>query len=277
MTTFQAVLHAILHGFAFIQPASETAHHRAVAELLSWPIPASPALGAMAAGTAFALFLSYRHEWASVISSILRVILLRKRPMTFDERVPFFLLLSSLPPLAGLYWGRDAANSWNWEMSPWVMLLFWMFPAVLFYLGEDHSKRNRGLLDWNWIDSTGLGIAFLLGFLPGIGFSAILFLWALLRNFGREGSVRFLPYALFPIAAVTAWLDLRNLDFSMPEAAPGMSWMTFAVAALVSLFAALLAIGALLRSAERGTTRGTIGYRILVPILVALVLWFERR
>src|SRR4051812_7555339 len=114
MTTFQAILYAIIHGFSDFLPVSATAHHKLVAYLVGWPEPAGPMIGALSLGSLLALLVYFRHDWASMISCFLQVILFRKKPMTLDERLPLFLTLSTLPAVAGWYYFGDSVEQMAW-------------------------------------------------------------------------------------------------------------------------------------------------------------------
>ncbi|MGZ3697932.1 MAG: undecaprenyl-diphosphate phosphatase, partial [Bdellovibrionota bacterium] len=88
MSTFQAIVYGIIHGFTEFLPVSSSAHQSLVPFLLGWQAPNGPLFGAFAIGTFAALMVYFRHDWASMISCFIQVILFRKRPMTLDERLP---------------------------------------------------------------------------------------------------------------------------------------------------------------------------------------------
>src|SRR6188768_4265884 len=107
MTLFQAVVHSVLHGFAEFLPISVSAHHSLLAYVLGWPAPAGAAMGAMGLGASLALLVHFRHDWASMISSFLTVLIYRKKPMTLDERLPIFILVATLPVLGAWYYLQE--------------------------------------------------------------------------------------------------------------------------------------------------------------------------
>ena len=55
MTTFQAVVHSILHGFAEFLPISASAHHSLIAYVMGWPAPEGAAYGGLALGATLPL------------------------------------------------------------------------------------------------------------------------------------------------------------------------------------------------------------------------------
>ncbi|NBU20836.1 undecaprenyl-diphosphate phosphatase [bacterium] len=85
MTTFQAVIYAIIHGVTEFLPLSAQAHDMILSYLIEWPRPELALQTAFSLGSFFALFLYFRHDWASMISCLLQVIIFRRKPMTADE------------------------------------------------------------------------------------------------------------------------------------------------------------------------------------------------
>src|SRR5688500_4363467 len=102
MTTLQAVIFAILQGFSEFFPVSAAAHRKLLAYFVGWPEPSGDFMGALYLGSFLAVFLFFIHDWASLLSSLIQVIVYRRKPMTLDERLPFFLILSALP--VGFAW-----------------------------------------------------------------------------------------------------------------------------------------------------------------------------
>src|SRR4051794_37293269 len=107
MTTFQAIVYGIIHGFTEFLPISARAHQILIPYILSWPEPTGVFGGALALGAFLAVLIYFRHDWASIISSFIQVIIFRKRPMTLDERLPLFIFVSSIPTGAAWYYFHE--------------------------------------------------------------------------------------------------------------------------------------------------------------------------
>src|SRR3712207_5657449 len=97
MTTFQAAIYALVFGMTQFLPVSTQAHQVFIPVVLGWQQPEGVFDGALSLGALIALLIYFRHDWASMISCFLQVILFRKRPMTLDERLPLFLGVTALP------------------------------------------------------------------------------------------------------------------------------------------------------------------------------------
>src|SRR5580704_14566314 len=114
MTTFQATVYAIFHGFTQILPVSENAHRILLAYLLDWPEPAGAFKGALSLGSLLAILIYFIHDWASMISCSLQCILFRKKPMTIDERMPIFILIAALPSVGAWFYVHETISEFEW-------------------------------------------------------------------------------------------------------------------------------------------------------------------
>lgn len=273
MTTFQAVVYGIIQGFAEFLPISAPAHHTLVPYLTGWPQPSGPFAGVLALGALAAVLIYFRHDWASIISCFLQVILFRKRPMTLDEHLPIFLALSSLPPFLVWYFFRESIGSF-FDDPIWVVATLLAFGIPL-WLADSSNRRNKGMFDWNWFDSLFVGFAQTLMFIPGCGRMTGALLGGLSRNYNRPSAAKYGFFAAAPILAGSAFLNLKGLDFKAASPMPDLSWFTLSVAGVVTLLSGLLAIGGLMKQVQSKGFGGYILYRCVFAGGVAVALWFR--
>src|SRR5437763_1317107 len=140
MTAFQAIVYAILRGFTQFLPVSWDAHQQLFPFVTHWP-PVSGAMnGALALGSLLALLIYFRHDWASQISCFLQVLIFRKRPMTLDERLPLFILISIAPLLAAGNALREHVIHLEWT-PPMIAASLAAF-GVLIWFTESMSRKN---------------------------------------------------------------------------------------------------------------------------------------
>jgi undecaprenyl-diphosphatase len=279
MTTFQAIIYAIIHGFSTFLPIGAEAHHSALAYFFGWQLPTGPFLGALSLGALLALLVYFRHDWASMISSILQVILFRKKPMTLDERMPFFIVIASIPGAAAWYYTSRYPSPI--ELTPLLLAGGLALFSVPLGFSDFMSRRNKNMYDWNWLDSLWVGICEALVFIPGVGRGCGRATGALtgglLRNYSREAAAKFMLFAGLPaiVAATIGGLHGMHLHDAMPM--PQVSWFTFCVTVLVSLFASLLAIGGLMKHVQRKGFSGYVIYRLLLAVAIVVVYWTRNR
>lgn len=274
MTTFQAIILGIIHGFTQFLPVSSSAHHRLLPYLLSWPEIPEALLAALFLGVTLSLFVYFIHDWASIVSSFLQVVIYRKKPMTLDERMPLFLFFSIVPLAASWFYLRpiiEARADWSNPSLVAAVLAVGAFPLVL---AERRSRKNKGMFDWNWIDALVVGITGILGLVPGCGLPEGLMLGALLRNYNREAAAKYCFFAMFPLLAASCYLFMREVSLHGGPSAD-VSWLSFGVAVVVSFFSGLLAIGGLMKHVQRNGFGQYVIYRLLVAGATGIVFWIR--
>lgn len=271
MSTFQAIIYSVVKGFSEILPVSADAHVRLLSYLAQWEMPDPFMSGITSAAVTLALLVYYRHDWASILSSGLRVLLLWKKPMTFDERMPLFLLLSTLP--AAIVWTYASEFVPLFSNEPqWIALSLFLF-GIPIWFSERQGKKSRNMFDWNWLDSLVIGFFQIFLFIPGAGRQAIAFSAALLRNYSRDAAAKFLLLTLVPIVAVKSYQQLHHLDWAGVLQQSGTSVMTASVAFFVTFFSSLLAIGGFMKTIQTKGLLGFVTYRFVLASGTMIVFW----
>jgi undecaprenyl-diphosphatase len=273
MTTFQAIVLSVINSFAEFLPISASAHHILVPYLLDWPMPSGAFAGALALGTLLSLLLYFIHDWASILSSFIQMILFRKKPMTLDERLPLFIFVATVP----------AAIAWYY--LGWIMEKFADNPGLtaaslaafgaLLWFANSFSRKNKGMFDWNWLDSLLIGLGQAAMVVPGFDRLTGALSIGLLRNYNREAAAKFTFFAAAPLLAASAFKNLHELNLHSPSPMPDMTWLTFAVTIIVSALAGLLAIGGFMKQIQKKGFGQYIFYRCLLAAGTGIVLWLR--
>jgi len=273
MTTFQGIVYGIIHGFAEFLPVGAGAHHSAVAYFLGWPVPDDIFLGALSAGAFLALVVYFIHDWASIISSLIQVIIFRKKPMTLDERMPFFMFLAGMPAaIAWYYLGeKTALLSENLLLTSALLIVF----CIPLWLADSMSRRTKGMFDLNWLDSVLTGIGQSLFLLGGCGRAAGALSVAMLRNFNRETATKFTFLFAAPVIAGSVFKHLHIINWNAAQPMHGMSWLTFIVTVIITMLASLLAIDGFMKQSQRKGFGRYIAYRCTLAIAIFVVHWVK--
>lgn len=275
MTTFQAVVYGIIHGFAEFLPIGSGAHQLLVPYVLNWPAPTGPLAGALALGAVLSLLVYFRHDWASIISSFIQVIIFRKKPMTLDERLPIFLAITTLPSL--ILWTYTRHQLEAFSNSPLLIAGSLAFFGLPLWFSDSLSRRTKGMFDWNWLDSllVGIGQAFLL--IPGCGRATGALTAGLFRNFNREAIAKYTFFAGLPVLVGVAFHQLRGVSLHAAAPAPDLSWFSFGVAFLVTFVTGLLAIGGFMKNIVRKGFSHYAVYRLVAAVVVVVVFFLRAR
>lgn len=269
-TTFQAFVHGVLQGFASFVPVSSTAHHELASLLLGWNAPSGELHTALLFGTLVAVLVYFRHDWASIFSSGLQVALFWKRPLTLDERMPLFLVLSAAPMIAlgsRLEHPIDAG-----ALSATALALTTVLCGLPLLLAERLNRKTKNMFSWNWVDSLLVGLTQVLALVPGAGAQVGALTTALFRNYNREAAAKFVFFAMMPILlaqTIAAWrtapLSFGSWDQTLP----------LGVGLIVSTLTGLLVIGAFMKSASHRSVGVWSYYRFFLGAAILGAAWWR--
>ncbi len=278
MDTFQAVIYAILHGFSEFLPISVQAHLLLPAYFLGWPEPSPIFLGALAFGGTLSIFIYFINDWASMLSALIQMVVYRKKPMTLDERMPFFIGLAVLPPLAGWYYLHEhiaqlpGVDHWPLILAALVAVL-----GIPLTIGERWSRKNKALPDWNWFDALVIGALQILALIPGCGRTTASLSGAFFRNYSRDAAAKFSFFVALPLLAAQSFGGLRELDFHSATPTEGMAWSALIIATVVAFFCGMLAIGGFMKNVQKKPLGRYTAYRLLLAAVLATGYWIKNR
>ena len=97
------------------------------------------------------------------------------------------------------------------------------------------------------------------------------------RNYRRDAAAKFTLFLMFPLLIASTVMNLHGINFHAAEATDGVTWISFAVGAIVSFFASLLALGALMKQLQRGGVNGYAAYRLFLAAVAASLYWYRNR
>jgi len=268
MTLIESLLLAVIHGLSRFIPIAGDAHERILEQLLGWPTTDLLWKSSFALGSLLALLVFFIHDWASILSSFIQVIVARKRPMTFDERFPFFLIFFSVLPGGG-YWylkeqqGIDPENLLPSHSN--LILAAGLFAgAILLLIGERWSKKTRGLFDIDLMDSTVFGAGQCLAALPGITGSLGMSVMSLLRNYHLEAATKLIALFSLPMISFEAGRMLSALDWSARTPFGETTWLQWALSVLVAGAATFVSLRVFTDQIRKSGFGRWVAYRILL-------------
>ncbi len=273
MTLFQSIIQGILSSFSEFFPIGEGAHQKILEFWLDWPAPSPGLIAAVAISTALATFLYSWADWASMTSSLLQVVLLRRRPKTLDEKLPLYILAGSLPAALAWIYGRPLLP--ESLLSSEATGIGLIAGALLYSFLDGYSRKNRQIYDWNLMDSLLAGACQAAWILPGGGRIWGASIGAFLRNHSRESAAKYSLYLSLPALTLAA-IDLSSgVTWGASTAdAQGTSWLTFGVVAILSLLTSFLALNTFMKLARKEGLSGWIRYRALLgAVILATLGW----
>lgn len=266
MTTFQAIVYGLVHAVTLWIPVSDQAHLWWIGKLMDWPEPSGVFLGAFFLGAALAGIVFYIHDWLSIGSSVVRVVLLWRRPNSIDERMPLFLLLTTAPWLAAKFflgdWLATLPHEAYWPVATVAGLL--LFSGIWAFAFQ-WNRQNKSHLSWNWADSLLAGLAQLCHLIPGAGRQVGFLAMANVRGYQREAIWKFAILSFTPTLALSAAQHFHDAGWAATES-PDFTWLSWGVALVMSFFVSMLVLNAATQSAARTKHTGVTNYRVLLGI-----------
>jgi undecaprenyl-diphosphatase len=270
MTTFQAIVYGLVHALTLWLPVSEQAHLWWVGKLFDWPAPSGVFLGAFFLGTALAAVAFYIHDWLSMGSSMLRMLIVWRKPNSIDERMPFFLLLTTLPWLVLHVAGHDALDIWPSEtIAAWATVAGLFLFAGVWAFAFQWNRQNKSHLNWNWFDSIIVGFAQLLHLVPGAGRQLGVMALANVRGYQRDAIWKYAILSFTPMLAIRAAQLFREAGWVATES-PDFSWLSWAVALVISFFVSMLVFNAVTQPVTRPQHKGVTRYRVLAGLIMGV-------
>jgi undecaprenyl-diphosphatase len=273
MTLFQAVVTAVIGAFAEIYPLAPDAHWSLLEYFFGWNSGHPHLQGAVKLGVFIALLFALRHDFLSHTSSLIQVIVYRKKPRAMDERMPLFVILAAIFPVVAFLFFRQAPI--DPSTQPYLFAAVFGLSAVPMAFLDSYTKKNKSIYDWNFLDAALIGLGSAAVAVPEFGRATGAFTFSAMRNYGREGAAKFVLYVSTPVIGVSAWYHLKGPGSTY--AVGEFSMLYFYVTLGVSFLAALFAISAFLASLARGTFTRFAVYRILLAGAVVAVHFLRNR
>jgi len=267
---WQAAVLGVVQGLSEPLPISSSGHLILVPWLFDWPDPGGDASASKAfdvavhLGTLLGVVVYFWRDLGHILASAWRS--LRTRSLaTFDERLPWYLILATIPAAVV---GAAGASLFEGALSNpvWVGVQLIVFGLLLGAV--DHwAASERGMETLSGRDALGIGLAQALALIPGTSRSGITITAGRGLRLTREAAARF--SFLMSVPAVAGAVAFKTYDTfivgdGLPDGAVGAFLVGIASAAILGL----LAIAFLLRYVRNHSFAPFVIYRVALGVLV---------
>lgn len=267
VTDWQALIIGLIQGATELFPVSSLGHAVVLPALLHWGFDQSsatfvPFLVLLHLGTATALLILYRHDWARIIVGFCRAAV-RGRIESPDERLAMLLMVGTIPGGAiGFFFVQPLTKLFTTPRLAAAMLI--VNGAML--LGAEVLRRRSeraGLSrdeqegDFKEVGQISVGAAAIVGLfqavalVPGISRSGITMAGGLVAGLRHQEAARFAFLLATPIIAGAGVLEVPTLFQQNPPLATG-TLLVWLVAALLAGAAAYVSARFLVRYFKSG-------------------------
>jgi undecaprenyl-diphosphatase len=245
MNLLQAIVLSILQGISELFPVSSLGHAVILPKLLHWGIDEKANtwlafLVALHVGTATALLIYFRDDWADVVSAFVRSVKNGRMTNDQDERLAWMVILGTIPAgVVGLLLQDPLRSLFG---SPQVAAVFLIVNGAIMFVGErllqrqaklatiPHLQRTadgtvaltggsasmiperyRDITELSWRDAAIVGFAQVGALIPGISRSGVTMVAGLAAGLTHEAAARFAFLLATPIIVAAGVLELPLL------------------------------------------------------------------
>jgi undecaprenyl-diphosphatase len=282
MTILQAIILGIVQGLTEFIPVSSTAHLVLASRVvnlysgLDKTLQAEQTTATIAViqlGTLLAVLIYFAGDIINILRAFIvdHLALLtgpKKGPrLSHDAWLGWLVIIGSLPVgILGLLLKKVIEGTFTKNL--WVIATMMIVVAILLALAELVGKRTRGMEQLGVGDALAVGTAQVLALIPGSSRSGSTIMAGLFAGETRETAARFSFLLSIPAIAASGLLELKKAIHILPSD----SYLSLAVATIVSGIVGYLSIWFLLRFLRTHSTGVFIGYRIIVGGLILLGL-----
>jgi len=213
MNPIEAILFAIIQGVSELFPISSLGHGILIPDWLHWSLNRThpdflPFMVMLHLGTAAALLLYFRHDWAALIGGFIKA---RGRADNAEARLMWRLIAGTIPAgLIGLLLEKQLRILFG---SATAVLVFLALNGLLLLWGERLGKRHAHMeLDQlSIVGAIKIGAGQALALLPGISRSGVTLISGLLHGLDHASAARFSFLLATPIIAAAGVLEIPKL------------------------------------------------------------------
>jgi undecaprenyl-diphosphatase len=272
VSLLEAIVLGIVQGLTEFLPISSTAHLRiipALAKLIDsnhhWNDPGAAASAIIQLGTLLAVLVYFRKDIGTLTVAVVRGVIRGKPMETHDARLAWYIALGTIPIVACGLLFEDLIE--HQARSLWTMVSSLIGLAILLYIAEKVSSRQRDTQQVNLLDSLTVGLAQAVALIPGSSRSGTTITAGLFLGLTREAAARFSFLLSIPAVAGSGFYELYKIRHELDTV--GFNLLVATVVATVSGY---LAIEFLLRYLRTHTTYVFIWYRIGLGVLLIVML-----
>ena len=264
MEILRSFILGIIQGITEFVPISSTAHLIIVPWLFSWEDQGLAYSVALHFGSLFAILFYFRTDILRIISGLFNCINCRSLKVSSDGRVGFYLAVATVPVvIVGIF--LEGYVSGVFRNPKFVGIFLFLF-AILLYLSEKKTKREKSINQMNFVDSLFFGIAQSFAIFPGVSRAGVTITGGLFRNYKREEAAKFSFLLGIPAITSATIFELGQIDYN------SVVTYSFLVGVLASFVSAFFVIKFLLNYLKTKTFTPFVIYRILLSIYILVVL-----
>lgn len=262
MSTFEAIILALIQGLTEFLPISSSAHLILPSQLLGWQDQGLAFDVAVHVGTLAAVVFYYRQQVAELLMGWLGTF---RGNYTPASRLAWFIIWATVPAgLAGLF-GGDLLE--NYGRSALVIATTTIVFGLLLWYADRRASEKAALESLTLRQAMLIGIAQAIALIPGTSRSGITITAGLLLGLTRTDAARFSFLLSIPVIALAG--GYKGLQLA--QQAEPVAWSFVLIGMAVSFVAAYLCIKLFLQVIERMGMLPFVLYRLALGALLLVM------
>jgi len=265
MNIFQAIFLGLVQGVTEVLPISSSGHLVLIPWIFHFPDPGLAFDVALHLGTLIAIVAFFLPDWIRIISGFYAGVK-KRRFASYDERLPLYILVSTIPGFLAGYFLNDMAES-TFRSPLLIAGMVFLFGIVLLLAEKSVKSAVRTKKD-DYKSSLMTGIAQAVAIIPGVSRSGITISAGMFQGFTREAAAKFSFLISAPIILGAGVFEMRGM--AMSEFANIIFWAGF----VSSVVASFLSIRFLMSFVKNHKLNVFAYYRFaLAAIILTLYFW----
>lgn len=259
----QSIILGIVQGITEFLPISSTAHLALFPWFFNWNDPGLVFNVALHIGTLVAVVYYFWREWVTMVREFVEGIFSRNFSNSPNVRLGLLIIVATIP---GALFGFQLEEQASGILRHPILIALSVFVfAILLYLSDKFSKKQKTISDMNLLDCFIIGFAQALAIIPGVSRSGATITGALVMNFKRDEAARFSFLISTPLIVGAIIFESRHLNYAEVTSPP------FVAGILTSALFGFLSIKYLLRYLQTRSYTVFVVYRIALAALIVFI------
>lgn len=258
----KAIVLGIIQGLTEFIPVSSSAHLRIVPALLGWQDMGAAFTAVIQLGTLIATFIYFRKDIAELTKGFFQSLKNKDLFINPESRIFLLLILGTIPiSVFGLVFKKFIVGP---ARGLYVISASMIVLAIVLYIAEKVSKKQKDLKDITVGDGIAVGFAQVLALIPGVSRSGSTITAGLFRGLKREAAARYSFLLSIPAITLSGLYELYSNRAELLHS----NMVMLVVATVVSGIVGYASIAFLINYLKKHNTMIFIVYRIIFGLLI---------
>jgi len=278
VSLLEAILLGVVQGLTEFLPISSTAHLTFCGKIfglidLEHPEKWTAFIAVLQLGTFFAVAGYFRKNIVTIVQSFFSEFISERRSYqtcSLPAKMGIHIIVGTLPVVViGLLLKKIIEGGLTKDL--WFISGNLMFFALILYVAERNSKRERTIEELRWSDTIAIGCAQVFALFPGASRSGVTISAGLFSGLKREAAAEYSFLLSLPAIFGSGLLEMKEVLYQHKT----VSFVPLVAGTVVAGIVGYVSIWFLLRYLKTHSNNIFIGYRLGLGIIILSYLFFS--